>query len=127
LDKDIDAIRRATLTNEEYESLFRSMRCYCAKKNKLDAIELIARKIMQHYVLIAANRGLRVKEQRQLRWRDVQMEKHNISGKEQKLARIAVRAEISKVRTTCTLLCRNGQHFERLRELVTHPSLCVAK
>ena len=32
LDKGNDAIRRATLTNEEYESLFRAMRSYCAKK-----------------------------------------------------------------------------------------------
>ena len=77
---------------------------------------------MQHFVLIAANSGLRVGEQRQLRWSDVQVETHTVSGKEQKLARITVRAETSKVRTTRTLLCRNGQYFERLRELVTHTS-----
>ena len=72
--------------------------------------------------MIAANSGLRVGEQRQLRWSDVQVETHTVSGKEQKLARITVRAETSKVRTTRTLLCRNGQYFERLRELVTHTS-----
>ncbi|MDA9799070.1 tyrosine-type recombinase/integrase [Luminiphilus sp.] len=122
LDKGNDAIRRATLSNDEYESLFRAMRSYCAKQNKLDALELRTRKIVQHYVLIAANSGLRVGEQRQLRWSDVQVETHAVSGKEQKLARITVRAETSKVRTTRTLLCRNGQYFERLRELVTHTS-----
>jgi integrase len=120
LDKGNNAIRRATLTNDEYESLCRAMRSYCAKKNKLDALELKTRKIVQHYVLIAANSGLRVGEQRQLRWSDVQVEAHTVGGKEQKLARITVRAETSKVRTTRTLLCRNGQYFERLRELVTH-------
>ena len=44
LDKGNDAIRRATLTNDEYESLFRAMRSYCAKQNKLDALELRTRK-----------------------------------------------------------------------------------
>ena len=73
-------------------------------------------------MLIAANSGLRVGEQRQLRWSDVQVETHTVGGKEQKLARITVRAETSKVRTTRTLLCRNGQYFGRLRELVTHTS-----
>ena len=72
---------------------------------------------MQHYVLIAANSGLRVGEQRQLRWSDVQIERHKVNGEEQKLARIHVRAEKSKVRTSRTFLCRNGQYFERLREI----------
>jgi len=121
LDKGNEAIRRATLSNDEYESLFRAMRSYCAKQNKLDALELRTRKIVQHYVLIAANSGLRVGEQRQLRWSDVQVETHTVSGKEQKLARITVRAETSKVRTSRTFLCRNGQYFERLRE-ITKPT-----
>ena len=63
---------RATLTNDEYETLYRAMRTYCAKHNKLDDAELRVRKIVQHYVLVAANSGLRVGEQRQLRWSDVQ-------------------------------------------------------
>ena len=117
LDKGNDAIRRATLTTYEYESLYRVMRTYCAKHNKLDADELKVRKIVQHYVLIAANSGLRVGEQRQLHWNDVQLEKHKINGSEQTLARINVRAETSKVRTSRTFLCRNGQYFERLREI----------
>ena len=66
------------------------MRTYCAKHNKLDADELKVRKIVQHYVLIAANSGLRVGEQRQLHWNDVQLEKHKINGSEQTLARINV-------------------------------------
>ena len=44
LDKGNDAIRRATLSNDEYESLFRAMRSDCAKQNKLDALELRMRK-----------------------------------------------------------------------------------
>ncbi|BBP43041.1 tyrosine-type recombinase/integrase [Thiosulfativibrio zosterae] len=117
LDKGNEAIRRATLTNDEYEALYRAMRTYTAKHNKLDDAELRVRKIVQHYVLIAANSGLRVGEQRQLRWSDVQIEQHKVNGEEQKLARIHVRAETSKVRTSRTFLCRNGQYFERLREI----------
>ena len=97
--------------------MYRVMRSCCAKHNKLDADELKVRKIVQHYVLIAANSGLRVGEQRQLHWNDVQLEKHKINGSEQTLARINVRAETSKVRTSRTFLCRNGQYFERLREI----------
>ena len=63
LDKGNEAIRRATLTNDEYESLFRAMRSYYAKQNKLDELEPRTRKIVQHYVLVAANSGLRVGEQ----------------------------------------------------------------
>jgi site-specific recombinase XerD len=117
LDKGNEAIRRATLTNEEYTMLIRAMRSYCAKTRKLDDDELRTRKIVQHYVLIAANSGLRVGEQRQLRWNDVKVERHVINGEERILARINVRAETSKVRSSRTFLCRNGQYFERLRKL----------
>ena len=34
LDKGNEAIRRATLTNDEYETLYRAMRTYCAKHNQ---------------------------------------------------------------------------------------------
>ena len=76
LDKGNGAIRYATLTDDEYEALYRAMRTYTAKHDKPDDAELRVRKIVQHYVLIAANSGLRVSEQRQLRWSDVQVERH---------------------------------------------------
>jgi hypothetical protein len=63
-DKGNEAIRRAGLTNNEYEALYRAMRSYCAKHNKLDDAELRVRKIVQHYVLVAASSGLRVGKQR---------------------------------------------------------------
>ena len=46
LDKGNEAIRRATLTNDEYEALYRAMRTYTAKHNKLDDTELKVRKIV---------------------------------------------------------------------------------
>ena len=118
LDRGNDAIRRATLTNSEYQALYHAMRSYTSKNGRLDDFELKVRKIVQHYVLIAANSGLRVGEQRQLRWSDVSVERHTVNGTEQTLARIHVRAETSKVRTSRTFLCRNGQYFERLRDIV---------
>ena len=69
-------------------------------------------------MLVAANSGLRVGEQRQLQWNEVQLERHSANGSKQTLARIHVRAETSKVRTSRTFLCRNGQYFERLRDIV---------
>ena len=55
LDKGNKTIRGAILTNDEYEELYCAMRTYTAKHNQLDYAELRVRKIMWHYVLIAAN------------------------------------------------------------------------
>ncbi len=68
------------------------------------------------FVLIATNSGLRVGEQKQLRWEDVRVEEHkDKEGNTVKLARINVRAATSKIRKGRTLLCRNGQYFERIK------------
>ena len=75
-------------------------------------------KLTQMFVLIATNSGLRVGEQKQLRWEDVRVEGHkDKEGNTVKLARINVRAATSKVRKGRTLLCRNGQYFERIEEI----------
>ena len=55
-------------------------------------------KLTQMFVLIATNRGLRVGEQKQLRWEDVRVVKHkDKEGNTVKLARTDVRAATSKV------------------------------
>lgn len=119
LDKNNEAIRRATLTNEEYANVCRAMRSYCAKKkNKLDDSELLIRQIVRHYILIAANSGLRVGEQMQLRWSDVKLEQHLHSGRMRTLARINIRANTSKVRNSRNFLCRGGEYFKRLARIV---------
>ena len=95
------------------------MRSYCAKSNKkVNDEERLVREIVRHYILVAANSGLRVGEQRQLRWRDVQIERKTTNGELRVLAKINVRAETSKVRTSRTFYCRGGEHFERLKELL---------
>ena len=112
-----ETVRRQTLTNEEYDGLIKTMRKLCSEKHSRNESELTWRKLTQMFVLVATNSGLRVGEQKQLRWKDVQIEMHkDKEGKTVKLARIIVRAATSKVRKGRTLLCRNGQYFERIEE-----------
>lgn len=119
VDRNNEAIRRATFTNDEYERIFRAMRSYTAKSHKrVDEDELITRLIVRYYVLVAANSGLRVGEQRQLRWSDVRVVHKEVNGETRKLAEIRVRAETSKVRTSRTFYCRGGEYFERLRGIL---------
>ncbi len=86
--------------------------------NELKDLQSKWLKLTQMFVLIATNSGLRVGEQKQLRWEDVRVEGHkDKEGNTVKLARINVRAATSKVRKGRTLLCRNGQYFERIEEI----------
>ena len=122
---DNEVIRRATLTNEEYSALTIAMRSYVARgANKLDDDEYYMRQLARHYVLIAANAGLRTGEQQQLRWCDVKMKKHELGAAMQTklLAEIYVRKETSKVRKDRKLYCRGGAYFERWKELSKHTS-----
>ena len=122
---DNEAIRRATLTNDEYNALTKAMRSYVARKaNKLDDDEHMMRELARHYVLIAAIAGLRTGEQQQLRWCDVKMKKHELGAAMQTklLAEIYVRKETSKVRKDRKLYCRGGAYFERWKELSNHTS-----
>jgi len=114
---DNEVIRRATLTNEEYSALTIAMRSYVARgANKLDDDEYYMRQLARHYVLIAANAGLRTGEQQQLRWCDVKMKKHELGAAMQTklLAEIYVRKETSKVRKDRKLYCRGGAYFKEL-------------
>ena len=113
-----EIVRRQTLTNEEYNGLIKTIRRLCSEKHSRNEVELTWRKLTQMFVLVATNSGLRVGEQKQLRWKDVQVEMHkDKDGNTVKLARIVVRAATSKVRKGRTLLCRNGQYFERIEEI----------
>ncbi len=119
LDSGNEAIRRATFTNDEYKRVVRNANAYCkATDKKIDDVERLTRTIVRFYILIAANSGLRVGEQRQLRWSDVSTEcvKGKGKTKDKILGRIKVRAETSKVRKSREFLFRNGQYFERLKE-----------
>jgi site-specific recombinase XerD len=117
VNSDVEQIRRSTFTNDEYRKLTNEMRSYCSKKSNDDEDELRIKKIVQHYILIAANTGLRVGEQRQLKWKDVEIVRTKNKGEDIKLAKVTVRRETSKVRNSRVFIARNGQYFERLKEL----------
>ena len=86
-----ETVRRQTLTNEEYDGLIKTMRKLCSEKNCKNEVELTWRKLTQMFALVATNSGLRVGEQKQLRWKDVQVEMHkDKDGNTVKLARIVV-------------------------------------
>ena len=118
IDRNNEDIRRATFTDKEYYAVVKYMRDYTAKnKHRLDDDTFRLRMLVRLWILAAANSGLRSGEQRQLRWSDVDIERHTIGGKDQVLARIHVRPETSKVRESRTLICRGGTYFERLRKI----------
>ncbi|WP_201260729.1 hypothetical protein [Candidatus Enterovibrio altilux] len=99
VDKNKEAIRRATFTNVEYKGIYKALRTYCAKSHKkIDEDERLTREIVRHYILIATSSSLCVSEQRQLCWSDVDIERRQTNGKQRVLAKIRVRAETSKVR-----------------------------
>ncbi len=117
---DNEIVRRQTLTNDEYNALTKAMRTYVDREvNNLDDDEYMMRQMARHYVLIAANAGLRTGEQQQLRWCDVKLKAHDqgVALQSKLLAEIFVRKETSKVRKDRKLFCRGGHYFKRWKEL----------
>jgi len=121
IDKNSDDVRRATLTNEEYVRVTHAMRSYTKKAKDVDEEEMLYRQIVRHWVIVATNSGLRVGEQRQLRWSDIEIVRQQVKGVPTVLAKIGVRAETSKVRKSRKLMCRGGEYFERLKR-ITQPA-----
>jgi integrase len=114
---DNEAIKRSTFSNEEWRNVLKTMRDYRRESRCDDPEELLERRVVRYWIMIAANSGLRIGEQRQLRWSDVTIETKRIDSKTHNLARINVRAATSKVRKSRTFYCRGGYHFERLKRL----------
>lgn len=118
IDRNNEDIRRSTFTNDEYNDMIKYMRDYSArKKHKLDDKTFLLRMLVRHWIIIAANSGLRSGEQRQLRWSDITVESHTIGGKEHLFARLCIRFETSKVRKSRIFLCRGGQYFVRWKQI----------
>ena len=115
-----ELVRRQTFERDEYESFYKAMRSYVAKKkNHLTDDEYLERELVRHWILFAANSGLRSGEQRQLKWLDISIEVEGGGNvQEIKLAKILVRKETSKVRMPRTLYCRGGDYIERWSKLL---------
>ena len=131
--------RRDTFTDKEYNHLCRYMRtwildknCFrhtkykCAKTGRWLKGEYVFSKELQlekqmvrDFILISANSGLRVGEQRQLKYSDILgYEEYGADDDNEQvvLAKVNVRWRTSKVKTTRTFLSRGGQYFKRLRD-----------
>ncbi len=120
LDRNNEAIRRSTFEQHEFDALVRVLPSYCNKKqNKLDEREWLTRQVIRHYILVAARSGLRVGEQRQLRWSDLEIYKTIVAEDDSvlTLATIKVRAATSKVRMSRELICKGGNYFNRLKKI----------
>jgi len=123
IDKKDDKVRRQTFTAEEYKCLYQTARKYAYGKDEaVDPKMLLERQIVRHWIIIGANAGMRFGEQYQLKWGDVEVWKNDDSKDKTTdlIATIRIKAETSKVRTSRTLMCRNGQYFDRLAETVKH-------
>ena len=117
IDDDSESARSQRLTSGEYNRLTRMMRKLSPNtQSELKDLQSEWFKLTQMFLLIATNTGLRVGEQKQLRWEDVRVEEHkDKEGNTVKLARVIIRATTSGVCRGKTLLCRNGQYFQRLK------------
>jgi site-specific recombinase XerD len=120
IDRNNEEIRRSTFEEDEFQKLTAVMSSYCKRRqNKLDANEWKIRQLVRHYILIAASSGMRVGEQRQLRWSDVVYTNAITENRQYHLmSEIRVRAETSKVRASRKVVCKGGEYFERLRRVL---------
>lgn len=114
---EVDELRRATFTDNEYKRVTQALRLYTSKKlataERIDATDVFIRQVVRHYFLIGANTMMRVGELKQLTWNNVE----TFDNEGQRLARVTVKAETSKVRKSRVIVVRGGQHFDRLRKL----------
>ena len=113
----VDDIRRATLTTDEYRDLTNYLRSYCSKKTNKDKDEYIRRQFVRLYILTLANTGLRVGEALQLKWKNVKTYNEKVDGKNLRLAEITVLAKTSKVRKDRYFIARRGDLFDEIKEL----------
>jgi integrase len=114
-----DAVRRATFTPSEIDSIGAAIRRYWDRdRNKLDEREWQTRTLACYYFLIASVTGLRTGEQRQLKWGDL-IWRGGAKGVEVPLIEIRVRAQTSKVRQSRTFMVRDNDYFRKLRQFVT--------
>ena len=74
---DIELLRRATYTDDEYSRITKALRTYTsqkqAKAERSDADAVFTRQSVRPYFLILANTMMRLGEARQLKWSDVKI------------------------------------------------------
>ena len=109
-------VRRDTFTEEEWETLYKGMRSFCAKKSRISEKEYYEKQIVRNYILALANTGMRTGELEQLQWRDIiDYRKTDDYGKTREIVYLQVRAETSKVRRDRRLFCRDFNFYQTNR------------
>lgn len=106
----VDPPRRDTFTITEYETLYRKTRSWVAKADTEK--ERYYRQLIRDFILIKSNSLCRFGELRQIKWSMVKVIKKN----EKKFMQIDLPKEICKNRKSRTVIARNGQYFERIKE-----------
>ena len=118
-DVDGEQIRRQTFTSEEWKSFYTAMRTYSAKSHNKDEAEYFDKQLVRHFLLVMANSGMRNGELRQLKWKNVSVEKHiGISQESYSLVRIKVEPQTTKVRIGRTFYANCGKYIERWTKIV---------
>ena len=108
-------IEAETFTKKEYLSFLHAARSYIKGVDELiDEEERLARNVMYKWILIAANTGMRIGEQRQLRWSDVKVYDDKDGDR---LAEIRIRPETTKVRKERRFIAYKGNYFDSLSEM----------
>lgn len=120
VDRGIDAIRRATFTEEEMGRILLAIEEYRKEKSDTeDEEKALIRAVCCYYFEFAAASGLRTGEQRQLRWQDVRLFKEDEDNDSSYLlTEIHVRKETSKVKQSRTFRCAADDLLHDLQTLV---------
>lgn len=116
IDTRAEDIRKATITEEEYAALYAAARSYV---RNVEGEELLERQIARHWLLINANCGMRNGEARQLKVSDTEI--LTVKAKndlDRNLVKLNIRAATSKWRRSRTAVCRGGDYFIRLKEIL---------
>ena len=117
--KDGDEIRRQTFQSEEWQSFYTAMRTQAAKTHNKDISEYFDKQLVRHFLLVMANSGCRNGELRQIRWKDIRVEKHiGVSQKKYSLAFMRIPPQTSKVRIGRTFYANCGKYIERWQKIL---------
>ena len=109
-----DETEKRTYSASEYKALYTASRKHIAGKGELiDDKERMLRTLVHNWILIAGNTGMRVGEQKQLRWENVETYKKGGDL----LVRVRIDPYTSKVRNERVFIAYGGEYFERLRTM----------
>jgi len=115
--------RRPHFTQKEYEKLYVEMRKWVKEgKTKLGGYKWRDRFVLQKYILIMFNTGMRVGEARTLRWCDVDTDSKTEDGKTTQYVYLTVTGKTGKREITCfnsetVINCLNDISEQRMKEL----------